>query len=244
MIPVLRSALFNLLFFVTIGIGLTLALVTLILPEPAVVWAARAQSRFALWLLRVTTGLGWELRGRADLLDGPALIASKHQSAWDTIIFFILCARPIYVMKRELMWIPVYGWLARKQQHIAIDRKAGASAIRALTRAAQAALARRRQVILFPEGTRVGPGEHRPYQPGIAALYAALGVPVVPVALNSGLFWGRRSFVKRPGTIVIEVLPPIPPGLKRAEFMGALETAIENATQRLIAEATSAAPRL
>ncbi len=233
---VLRSALFNVAFFTVTAVLLIAALPTLILPVATARWAARQSARAALALLGWIVGLRWELRGQVELLRGPALIASKHQSAWDTIIFFVICDRPSYVMKRELMFLPVYGWLAWRQGHIPIDRKAGASALRRLRRAAERAIADGRQIVLFPQGTRVPPGERRPYQPGIAGLYDAVKRPVVPVALNSGLFWGRRSFVKQPGTILIEVLPEIPAGLKRAELMKELETRIEAATTRLEAE--------
>jgi 1-acyl-sn-glycerol-3-phosphate acyltransferase len=143
-------------------------------------------------------------------------------------------------MKKELMLIPVYGWLARKQRMIPIDRKAGASALRGLLRAAEAAKGEGRQIVIFPQGTRVAPGADAPYQPGVAALYARLGCPVVPVALNSGCFWPRRSFVKYPGRIVIELLEPIPPGLAKGAFLAELERRIETATARLEAEARRA----
>jgi 1-acyl-sn-glycerol-3-phosphate acyltransferase len=139
-------------------------------------------------------------------------------------------------MKQELMRIPVYGWLSYRQGHIPVDRKAGAIAIRQMLRAAQAAFASGRAIVIFPQGTRVAPGAQLPYQPGIVGLYSALKVPVVPVALNSGLFWGRRSFVKQPGTIVLEVLPEIPPGEDRTKFLQDLETRIEAASARLEAE--------
>jgi len=139
------------------------------------------------------------------------------------------------VLKRELTWIPFFGWLLRAAGFIAVDRKAGAKALRQLVRDAERAVAGGRSLLIFPEGTRVQPGETRPYQPGIAALYDRLQIPVVPVALNSGLFWGRRSFVKRPGRITVEFLPAIAPGLKRREFMAELEARIESAATRLAA---------
>jgi 1-acyl-sn-glycerol-3-phosphate acyltransferase len=240
----LRATLFNLFFFVGTALAMTLVLPVLVLPVGAVRWFARNWSHLLFRMLRLMVGLSFEVRGPVELLRGPALIASKHQSAWDTIVFFILCDWPAYVMKKELMSIPVYGWLARRQQHIAVDRKAGAAAIRALRRDVQAALAAGRQIVVFPEGTRVAPDTRHPYQPGIAGLYHGLDVPVVPVAVNSGLFWPRRSFLKRPGTIVIEILPPIAPGLSRQAFMSELETRIETATGRLIQEARSRDPGL
>ncbi|MBV8534559.1 MAG: 1-acyl-sn-glycerol-3-phosphate acyltransferase [Alphaproteobacteria bacterium] len=195
-------------------------------------------------MLRLFVGLRVEIRGDVTRLQGPALIACNHQSAWDTMVFLWLCPLPTYAMKKELMAIPMFGWMAKRQGHIAVDRKAGAAAFRRLQRQASAALAAGRQIVLFPEGTRVAPDQRRPYQPGIAGLYSALGAPVVPVAVNSGLFWPRRSFIKRPGTVVLEILPEIPPGLRRAEFLAELELRISGAAGRLIAEARRADPRL
>jgi 1-acyl-sn-glycerol-3-phosphate acyltransferase len=232
----LRSAVFNVAFFGFMTLTLLASIPLLPISQKVAQWIARFMSRTTLMLLRTTVGLRWELRGRVDLLRGPALIVCKHQSAWDTIVFFMLCDQPTYVMKRELMLIPVFGWLASRQGHISIDRKAGAGALRALRRATQAAVAAGRQIVIFPQGTRVPPGEHRPYQPGVVSLYNALNRPIVPVALNSGLFWGRRKFIKRPGTVVIEVLPEIPAGLSRDEVMREIETRIETATARLEAE--------
>ena len=241
----LRSAAFNVAFFGFTALNLIAAIPVLLMPGSRGALAiARTWAKVVFTLLRFVVGLRWELRGRAELLQGPALIASKHQSAWDTIVFSLLCTQPTYAMKKELLAVPLYGWLALKQGHIAVDRKAGAAAVRQLLRAAKAALTAGRQIVLFPEGTRVPAGEHRPYQPGIAGVYASLGVPVVPVALNSGLFWPRRSFLKHPGTIVFEVLPEIPPGLPRETFMHELETRIESACTRLIAEARAADPTL
>ncbi len=242
---VLRSALFNVLFFGTTVLALLTLWPLLLLPPPApALAAARLWANVLFALLRVVVGLRYEVRGDVTRLRGPALLACNHQSAWDTIVFFLLCPQPTYVMKKELMSIPLYGWFARRQGHIAVDRKARAAAVRRLQRAAQAALAAGRQIVLFPQGTRVAPGERRPYQPGIAGLYQALGIPVVPVALNSGVFWSRRSFLKRPGTIVVEILPAIPAGLPRAEFLRTLEERIETAAQHLIEESRAAAEPL
>ena len=238
----LRSALFNLLFFGWTIFELVFTSPVLLMPQAAVRAVARSWARVVFVLMRVVVGLDYEVRGDVERLRRAGLIASNHQSAWDTIVFFGICDRPTYAMKKELMAIPIYGWLSRRQGHIAVDRKAGASAIRRLQRTAQAMLAAGRQIVLFPQGTRVAPGERRRYQPGIAGLYQALGVPVTPVALNSGLFWPRRSFLKWPGKIVLEILPDIPPGLPRAEFLRTLEERIETASQHLIEESRAPAP--
>jgi 1-acyl-sn-glycerol-3-phosphate acyltransferase len=244
-ILVVRSAVFNLVFFASTIAALLTTWPVLFVPrsEPAL-WVGRQWTRFTLTMLRLIVGVRWEVRGDLKHLSGRILIASNHQSAWDTMVFLLLCPLPTYAMKKELMAIPIYGWMAKRQGHIAVDRKAGAAAFRRLQRQARAALAAGRQIVLFPEGTRAAPDERRPYQPGIAGLYAALGAPVVPVALNSGLFWSRRSFIKRPGTIVIEILPAIPAGMERQAFLSELELRIRSAAERLIAEARRADPRL
>jgi 1-acyl-sn-glycerol-3-phosphate acyltransferase len=233
----LRSAIFNVLFFAWSALVLGLSLPLGLVPRGAMRWSARRLTMGTLFMLRHIIGLTYEVRGDLSLLRQPVIVACKHQSAWDTFIFYLLARDPAYVMKKELMLIPVYGWLARKQRMIPIDRKAGAGALRGLLRAAEAALAERRQIIIFPQGTRVAPGASAPYQSGVAALYGRLGCPVVPVALNSGCFWPRRSFIKYPGRIVLELLPPIAPGLPKAKFMAELERRIETATARLEADA-------
>jgi 1-acyl-sn-glycerol-3-phosphate acyltransferase len=178
-----------------------------------------------LWLLRVLVGLDHELRGQRPA--GPALYAVKHQSAWETIALHVLIPDCAFVLKRELLWIPVFGQYLHRTRMIAVDRKGGTRALRRLTDEAAARIAEGRSVVIFPEGTRTAPGETRPYHPGVAALYERLGVPVIPVALDSGRFWGRRSFVKRPGRIVVSFLDPIPPGLPRRDLMARLQAAIE-----------------
>ncbi|HTY68916.1 MAG TPA: lysophospholipid acyltransferase family protein [Alphaproteobacteria bacterium] len=245
MILIVRSAAFNVAFFaMTIAALLTTWPVLFSRRPQGALWVARNWARLTFLMLRVLVGIGVEIRGDVTRLAGPVIIASNHQSAWDTMVFLWLCRLPTYAMKKELMAIPFFGWMAKRQGHIAVDRKAGAAAFRRLQRQASAALAAGRQIVLFPEGTRVAPDVRRPYQPGIAGLYAALRAPVVPVAVNSGLFWGRRSFIKRPGTIVLEILPEIPAGLARDEFLAELEQRISSAAGRLIAEARKADPRL
>jgi 1-acyl-sn-glycerol-3-phosphate acyltransferase len=239
----IRSLVFNAAFFAW-TVSLLLAGLPLLargrgaMRRLAVFWA-----RGVLRLLRVIVGARIEIRGPH--LSGPRLVAAKHQSALDTMIFFLLADDAAYVMKKELAAIPLYGRCARHQGMIFVDRDAGAAALKRLVADARAACADGRQVVIFPQGTRTAAGApvaDAPYQPGIAALSQALAMPTTPVALNSGLVWGRRSFLKRPGTIVIEILPDIPPGLKRAEFMRRLEDAIEGATARLEAEARRADP--
>jgi len=231
-----RSALYNAAFYAWTVVLCLLFVPLLVLPRPWMQVAARQWQRGSLFLLRHLAGLDYEVRGRENLPDGAMVIAAKHQSAWDTMVFHLLVKDPTYILKRELLRIPFVGWYLWRSGQIAIDRSAGASALKAMTAKARAALAEGRQIIIFPEGTRTAPGTDRPYQPGVAMLYG-LGAPVVPVALNSGLFWGRNTFLKKPGVITIEILPPMPEGLDRRAFVALLTERIETASRRLHAEA-------
>lgn len=204
-------------------------------------WAMRGVelwSAATMWGLRVICGLSYEVRGRENLPAGPAIVAAKHQAMWDTVAIPLVMRDPALVLKRQLLNIPFYGWYARKAQMIALDRAAHASALRSLLKQSKDRLADGRQIAIFPEGTRKKPGAPTDYKPGVAALYTQLEVPCVPVALNSGHFW--RGWRRYPGRIVIEFLPPIAPGLKRAAFMEKLQGDIEAATARLGHEATGA----
>lgn len=233
---VFRSLLFNVLFYVNLILFLVLGSPFFFTPR---IWSIRALqvwARSSLWLLRVVAGIGMELRGREHIPHGPALIAGKHQSFWETFAILPWLDDPAIVLKKELVYIPWFGWFARKFRMIAVERSAGSAALRNLVRQAEACIAAGRQVVIMPEGTRRAPDDPPAYKPGAAALYATLGVPCVPFALNSGLFWPRRKFLRHPGTIVLEFLPPIPPGLPRKAYQAALEGAIEPATQALMAE--------
>ncbi|MDA0996872.1 MAG: lysophospholipid acyltransferase family protein [Proteobacteria bacterium] len=232
----IRSFLFNVAFYGWLGFVLLFYL-WWFLPfermhlQRAVGWWARTQFP----LLRFFAGIDCRVLGRENIPKGGALFVSKHQSAWDTFIFYALLRDVNYVLKQELTKIPVWGTYARKCEAISIDRNAGAKALKGLVRDCVDRISKGRQVILFPEGTRTHPGQKLPYQPGVAAVYRALpaGTPVIPVALNSGDHWGRKSFLKYPGTITIEFLPPIPTGLDRQSFMHRIETEIETAVARL-----------
>ena len=213
------------------------ALPLLLLPPRVMVAFAQFWERGIQWLLRNLIGLGYERRGWERVPAGPVIFAFKHQSAWETLTCHLLIDDAAVALKQELTQIPLFGWYLIHAGMIRIDRGRGATALRSLVRGAQAALARGSRVVIFPEGTRVAPGEQKPYQAGVAALYLQLGLPVVPVALNSGLFWRRRGFIKRPGRIVVEFLEPIAPGLERKPFMAELKRRLEGATTRLIEEA-------
>ena len=191
----------------------------------------------ALDILRVTVGISHRVSGRHLLPDGPMILAVKHQSAWDTLVINLLVRDPAIVLKKELLLIPVFGWCVWRIRHIAVDRKGGSVALKRMVAQARRFAAAGRPLVIYPEGTRTEPGAHRPYQSGVAALYGALDLPVVPVALNSGLFWPRRSLRMHPGTITVEFLPPIAPGRERRQFMSELEGSIETAAERLYVEA-------
>jgi len=234
---VLRSLLFNIAFF---GWATLCAFAFLPRSFGSIEGVARALvfwGRGVDWLLARICGITVEIRGRENIPAEPALFVAKHQSAWETIAFHALLDRPAFVVKKELLSIPIAGFIVRGSGAIAVDRAAGARALKAMLREAQEAIAAGRPVVIFPEGTRTAPGAAPRYQPGVAALYDRLGAPTVPVALNSGLFWARRSFIKRPGRIVVAFLPPIPPGLDRRTFLAEVERRIETATQALIDEA-------
>ena len=231
---VLRSALFNLAFFGWTALVAVIGAPALALPRPVAIRVQALWIRGAMVLLRRIAGIAVEIRGQAPR--GAALIAVKHQSAWDTLIWPLIVRNPAYVLKKELALIPFFGWFTQKLRNIPVDREGGAPALKALVKGAQEAVRAGRPVIIFPEGTRTAPGTTRPYQPGVAALYRRLGLDVIPVAVNSGLFWPRRGFLKRRGTIVLEFLTPIPPGLERGDFLAQLEVRIETATEALAAE--------
>jgi 1-acyl-sn-glycerol-3-phosphate acyltransferase len=232
----LRSLIFQILFYLWTTLCAFLGLPFMLAPRLWMMRFGTEWSRVTLWLLRVATGLDHEIRGHEHLPAGPMLIAMKHQSAWDTFAVPVLFPRPAMVIKRELGFVPFYGWYALKAGMIPVDRGGGSKALLRMVAACKAALAQQRPILIFPEGTRSAVGAPVKYQTGVAALYSALNVPLVPVAVNSGLFWGRRAFLKRPGRIVVEILPAIAPGGERRAVLAKLEARIEVATARLVAE--------
>lgn len=231
-----RSVLFSVLALLWTSLWSLLCLPLLLAPRRAMQRAAAWLFRGVLGLLAICCGLRWQLIGQENLPHGPAVIAAKHQSAWETLVFHVLLDDPVFVLKRELLKVPFLGWYMAKSGAIPVDRAAGFRAVKKMLPRVERALAAGAQVIVFPEGTRTPPGQRRPYQPGIAAIYGRVSAPVVPVALNSGMFWGRRRFLKLPGVITLEILPPMPSGLERRAFMRELEQRIESTTDRLCAE--------
>lgn len=185
------------------------------------------------WGLRVFCRLTYEVRGREHQPRGGALIASKHQSMFETLAYWRILDDPAIILKKSLAYTPFFGWYALKLRNIVVDRKTGSKALRKLLKDAKQRAGEGRQVVIFPQGTRVRPGAAESYKPGVIGLYAAMKTPCAPVALNSGLFWPRSGFIRHSGRIVIAFLPPIAPGFSKETFMTVLESRIETASERL-----------
>ncbi len=238
----IRSIVFNVLFYLNTLVYLMIALPTFFMPYRAIIAVAKSWGRTNLFLLRAVVGIDYEIKGREKIPRGSIIVAAKHQSAWETFALLPLFDNPLFIVKRELEWIPIFGWLMIKGRMVPVNRGAGSQAIPAMTQRASAELAQGRQLIIFPEGTRRPAGAEPRYKLGVAHLYVAAGVPCLPIALNSGLFWPRRSIRRLPGTVVVEILDPIAPGLDKDAFFKRLQDEIEPATARLIAEAKIARP--
>jgi 1-acyl-sn-glycerol-3-phosphate acyltransferase len=233
---VLRSLLFSLVFYVNVTVLMLLSLPTLAMSHRIQLVFIRSWAFSSLWLLRVICGTRIEWRGVQNIPPGACIVACKHQSFLETFAVYDVLDDPSFVLKRQLMWIPLFGWHMAKAGVIPIDRGAGVSALSRMTARARTVLASARQVVIFPEGTRRPPGAEPSYKSGVAYLYDKTGVACVPLALNSGLFWPRRSLLRYPGTVVIEVLEPIAPGLDRRAFLALLQSRLEEASARLLQE--------
>ncbi|MCA3721436.1 1-acyl-sn-glycerol-3-phosphate acyltransferase [Phenylobacterium sp.] len=232
-----RSLLFAAAFYSWSVICAILLVPVLAMPRRWLLLGMRLWSRSVNSLLRVICGVRVDIRGLENVPAGDALIASKHQTMFDVFVQFGVLKGSLFVLKKELMIIPIFGWIALRIGSIVVDRDGQAAALRDMVRRAQEQFRLGdRQLVIFPEGTRKAPGAPPDYKPGVAGLYRELGVQVHPVATNAGLHWPARGFLRRPGVIVYEFLEPIPPGLKRAEFMRLLEERIETASNRLLAE--------
>ncbi|CAN1723117.1 1-acyl-sn-glycerol-3-phosphate acyltransferase [Hyphomicrobium sp. 1Nfss2.1] len=237
----LRSLLFALLFYLSTAIFVVGGSFLLFGPRRWAMAGLKAHAIVSLWLLRWIVGTRMEVRGRDKLPKAPYLVASKHQSAWDTFALIPIFSDPAMVMKWELTLIPFYGWFSRKFEHVFVKRERGPVALRNLVRDAKDRADAGREIVIFPEGTRRPPGAEPDYKSGAVALYEGLELPCVPVALNSGLYWPRRVLMRYPGTIIVEILDPLPAGLPRREFKRELEQRIESASNRLILEASRSA---
>ena len=232
-----RSAVYNVVFYLVTGLMMLLGIWLLVGPRSWAMQGLRLHGLVCLWLLRVICGTRYEVRGRANIPDGPCLIVAKHQSAWDTFALVPLFRDPAIVLKSELTRIPLYGWFCIKFEHILVRRERAAVALKTMITDARSRIEQGREVLIFAEGTRRAPGAEPDYKPGYIALYDALDVPLVPLALNSGLYWPRKSLARYPGTIIVEILEPIPAGQPRAQVRRTAESAIEQASWRLIEEA-------
>jgi len=238
---VLRSFLYAAVFYIVTALYLVLGSWLLLGPRSWAMKGLDVHGRTCVWLLEKICGTRLEVRGRENLPAGPCLVVAKHQSMWDTFALISLLHDPAIVLKDELKWIPFYGWFCVKFEHILVKRDRAAIALKTMLKDAQQRVGEGRHVLIFPEGTRMAPGDPPDYKPGYVALYEGLGVAAVPLALNSGLYWPRRSNMRYPGTIIVEFLPQIPAGLPRANFRKRIEAALEEASHRLIVEAANSA---
>jgi 1-acyl-sn-glycerol-3-phosphate acyltransferase len=240
----LRSFVFNVAFYgVLVGL-IVIGLPTLLLDRFAVFRLARLWSRISFWLLRVICGTRVEFRGLDHIPSGACIVAPKHQSIVDVFGLFPFFPDFTFILKKELTRIPLFGWYVKRADLTAIDRSQGASALTQAKTRARESLAQGRQLLMYPEGTRRQPGAEPLYKFGIAHIYADNTVPCLPVAHNAGMFWGRRTFIRRPGTMLFEFLPLIEPGLDARVFFQRLQDELESATNRLIAETVARDPSL
>ena len=230
----LRSLIYNVLFYLMLVWWFVVAIPTFAMPRSALMKIARLWARSNIWLLRVICNVRVEYRGVEKIPTGPLIVASKHQSMWETFALLQFFDQPLFIVKRELKWIPVFGLYLIKADMIDVDRSAGGRALLKMARRAGEQVRQGRQLVIFPEGTRRPVGAPPRYKPGVAQIYADCRTACLPVALNSGLFWPRRTFMRYPGTLVLEFLDPLPPGLSRHEFIARISAAIEDATGRLV----------
>jgi 1-acyl-sn-glycerol-3-phosphate acyltransferase len=240
----LRSLVFNILFYVVFVFWALVALPTFLMPRAAMLKVAAWWAGCNILLMRAICGIKVEFRGVEKIPKGPLIVASKHQSMWETISLLSFFEAPFFVLKRELLFIPLFGLFLIKTRMVAIDRSAGGRALLAVMRRAAEEVKHGRQFVIFPEGTRTAPGAPPQYKAGVGLIYSECNAPCLPVALNSGLFWPRRTFLRYPGTLVVEFLDPIPPGLKRDEFLQRMESVIEQASSRLVAAGRAEQARL
>lgn len=233
----LRSALFHALFYANAIAWFIGGLFLLVLPRPVLMAVARAWTSSCVWIHRVATGSTIEYRGLEHIRPEGMLVAAKHQSSWETLALVSIFPDPCFILKRELLSLPLFGWYLRKARMIAIDRARGSDALAAMSEAARGRIAEQRQILIFPEGTRRPVDAPPAYRYGIARLYEQLGAPCLLVAHNAGLAWPRGSFRVKGARIIVEILPPLPPGLPPEQFFELMQSRIETASARLVAEA-------
>lgn len=231
-----RSLVFNALFYVNLTVFLLAGCWLLLAPRAWAIAALKVWARSSLWLLKVCCSITMEIRGREHLMPEACLVAGKHQSLWETFAILPLLEDPCMVLKKELSYIPLFGWFSIKFRMIAVERQAGPQALREMIKRARREAEAGRQIVIMPEGTRRGPDDPPDYKPGAAALYGMLQLPCIPFGLNAGLYWPRRKFLRYPGNIILEFCAAIPAGLPRGAFQEKLQAAIETTTNRLVAE--------
>jgi 1-acyl-sn-glycerol-3-phosphate acyltransferase len=238
----LRAVLLNLSLYLSLIVWMIVGLPLLVLPRAAVMAFARLWGHYFLWLCRVVGGMRVEFRGLEKIPAGPLLIAAKHQSLWETFALLAVLRDPCFILKRELTYIPFFGWYAIRARQLPVDRTGGGSVLKSLGERARAEVRRGngRQLLFFPEGTRRPAGAEPAYRHGVSHIYEQLGVPCLPVALNAGLYWPRRSLQHRPGTILVTFLDPIAPGMNRMLFLSTLQDKIETESDALLAEGLAA----
>ncbi|KAB0265230.1 lysophospholipid acyltransferase family protein [Microvirga brassicacearum] len=241
---ILRSLLFNIAFYLNLAFWMIVLLPALPLPRRVFMRGAKFWAWSSMWLMRVIAGTKVEFRGLERIPPGGLLVASKHQSVWETFALLTLFQDPAFILKRELMWLPFFGWYTWKGGSVPVNRKGGAQALLQMMARAKGEIQKGRQILIFPEGTRRPAGAPPAYKFGIGHLYQHLGAPCLPIALNSGLFWSRRKFLRRPGTIIVEILEVIPPGMPRNAFFKEMQDRIETASDRLLAEGHSELARI
>ena len=233
---IIRSLLFNVLFYSWTFLCAVIFTPILFLPRIYTLKIAHFWIEAVIWLCEHVLHLQFKLVGNESLLKTSSLFAVKHQSFWETFIFYYLLPDPVIALKKELLWIPFFGWYLKKLNMIPLSRsmKRGRQDLTRLLKNAEEAVACKRPILIFPEGTRSKPNQKGVYKAGVGRLYLHLNIPVVPIAHNAGLFWPRRTFVKHPGQITVDIMDPIKPGLSRQEFMHILENKIEEKTKELI----------
>jgi 1-acyl-sn-glycerol-3-phosphate acyltransferase len=230
----LRSLVYNVLFYALLVFWILVAIPTFLMPPRAFMAIAKAWARSSVWLMRVVCNTRMEVRGLEKIPEGPLIVASKHQSMWETFALMPFFDAPLFIYKRELAWIPFFGWYLMKSKMIGVDRSGGLRSLMEMARRAPKEIRSGRQLIIFPEGTRTPVDAPPNYMTGVGQIYANSAVPCLPVALNSGLFWPRRTFMRYPGTLVVEFLDPLPAGLNRKDFIAQIRVSIEDATNRLV----------
>ena len=232
----IRSLLFMLWLYGSMAFFGLVVSPLLLLPSVCAMAVIRWWAKCVLFGARLIVGIRVEFRGLEHRPDGAALLAGKHMSMLDTIAPFVVLKAPAYVLKKSLIYLPFFGWYAWRTRMVAIKREDAAKALKSMVAACRGSLAEGRQIVIFPEGTRSDPGDDPDYKPGVAALYRDLQVPCHLLATNSGQFWPGHGVDRKPGTVVFEFLPPLPAGMKRAEFMAEVKARLEGASARLVAD--------